>query len=382
MNREEILAAAEESAGYVQTARRMLHQIPELMFEEHETCAYIRKSLDAMGLAWREAGTGTLVDIGPQTGAPRIALRADIDALPIGEDTGLPYASRHPGRMHACGHDAHTAMLLTAARILAMHRSELPGPVRLIFQPAEEGGGGALRMMEAGALQDVSRIYCLHMGPGLDAGKFKGKGGVVNASSNAITIRVSGKSTHGANPESGVDALVIASHVVLALQALISRETGAMDSAVLTIGTIQGGTARNILCGEVTMEATLRTLNEQTRQRLLSRICEVCEGIACAYRGSARVEWNQGYCVGNNDEAAAQDAFATVRALFGPDAMVKQYNPSMGSEDFSFYSREIPGVKMALGTGFKEGLHTPHFRLDESTLPCGVAYFLALAFRL
>ncbi len=382
MNREEIRSVANENSGYAQTVRRELHQIPELMYEEHETCAYIRKELDAMGLTYRKAGTGTIVDIGPETGVPRIALRADIDALPIEEATGLPYASRHPGRMHACGHDAHTAMLLTAARILSMRREELPGPVRLIFQPAEEGGGGALKMIEAGALKDVSRIYCLHMGPGMDAGKFKGKGGVVNASSNAITIHVSGKSTHGANPESGVDAVVIASHTVLALQALISRETSAMDSAVLTIGIIHGGTARNILCGEVTMEATLRTLNEQTRQRLLSRIHEVCQGIALTYRGSAQVECNQGYCVGNNDEAAAQDACATVRSLFGQDAMVKQYNPSMGSEDFSFYSREIPGVKLALGTGCREGLHTPFFRLDESTLPYGVAYFLALAFRL
>lgn len=362
--------------------RRELHMHPECAFKEYETARLIREALSDIGLPYREVGSGTVADIpaAPGKKASLIALRADIDALPIEEKTDLPFSSVNPGMMHACGHDAHTAMLLGAARLLWLNRDMLPGPVRLIFQPAEENGGGAKSMIEAGVLKDVQAIYCLHVRSNLAAGHFLTKDGFIHASSDGYEININGKSCHGAAPQNGVDAIVIAAHTVLALQELISREIGAWDKAVLTIGKITGGTARNIVCGEVLLQGTLRTLDEALRTKLKTRIGEVSRGVSAMLRGEASVAFTQGYCSCYNDEKQTAHAVKLAQALFGMDAMERLPEASMGSEDFGFYQQRVPGVKLYIGTGCKDDIHTPYFTLDESTLPYGTALLCALSF--
>lgn len=377
----DILSWASQTEQEVIAFRRALHMCPETAFEEHETAAFIRRTLADMGLPWREAGTGTIVDIPAQGSAPLIALRADMDGLPMEEATGLPYASCHAGRMHACGHDCHTAMLLGAAGILWRRRQLLPGPVRLIFQPAEESGGGASRMIQAGCLEGVSAIYCLHMQGGRAAGCFATRPDYIHAASDGFVIRVRGKSSHGASPNSGVDAIVIAAHIILALQEIVSREVSAFSSVVLTIGRITGGTARNIVCGEVQLDGTLRTLGEDVRSAVRQRIVEISGQTAGMLRGSAEVDFVQGYCACRNDAALTERTVQLARELFGPDAVTILDHCSMGGEDFGFYQQQTPGVKLYLGTGRSESVHTSTFQVDESTLRSGTALLCALAFR-
>ena len=269
---------------------RRLHMHPELGFQEKETAEIIRAELTKLGLPSTAAQTGTIVDLPIEGNMENaVLLRADIDALPIQEATGLPYASQNDGVMHACGHDSHATMLLGAAQLLQNHRDQLSRPVRLVFQPAEETLGGAAFMVEKGVLQDVTEAYCMHVRSDPRVGLFYTMNGCINASCDNFDVIVKGKGCHGAYPEGGVDAAVIAAHILLALQDLLSRETWAGDNAVLTIGRMQGGTARNILCGEMTLEGTLRTMKQSVRERLCRRIEEVASGIAAAMRGEAQV---------------------------------------------------------------------------------------------
>ena len=358
--------------------RHRLHACPERGFEEWKTAEIIRQTLGALGLRYRTYGTGTVVDVAGNGDAPLIALRADIDALPIQEQTGLPFASQNPGMMHACGHDTHTAMLLGAAKLIAAHADRLPGPVRLIFQPAEEGGGGAQKLVEQGVIDGVSAIYCLHVVARQPVGTFKTRSGLIHASSDGFQITVDGHSCHGASPHGGVDAIVLASHIVLALQELIAREKPATSPAVLTIGKIAGGTARNILCGQAVMDGTLRAQDEQVRAMLKQRIEQIAQGQASTLRGSARVDFLQGYCLCHNDEALTPKAAALAEELFGEGCVRQMPAASMGSEDFGAYQQVIPGVKLYIGTGRDEDIHTPFFQVDERMLPYGTAFLTAL----
>ena len=376
---EEILSGAKALQDEMVRIRRLLHQHPELAFQEQQTARIIRSALDGWGVPYRAAGTGTLVDIG-QGPAEGLALRADIDALPIQEQTGLPYSSLNPGRMHACGHDCHAAMLLGTARLLWACRDTLPGPIRLIFQPAEEGGGGALSMIEAGALEGMGSIYCLHMQARRPIATFATRKGYIHAASDGYEITIHGKSCHGASPQGGVDALHIAAHTILALEGILAREISAYDQAVMTIGKIQGGTARNILCGEVCLEGTLRTLGEELRAQIHQRMRQVIEGTATMARGSAELTFVQRYCACRNDERATALAAATAERLFGPGAVEWLARPSMGGEDFGFYQQQIPGAKLYIGTGREEDIHTPFFQVNEDGLYAGAALLAAIAF--
>ena len=366
----------------VREIRHELHMHPELAFQEFETAAIIRRYLAEWGIPFRTVETGTIADIAAEKEGKVIALRADIDALPIQEETGEAFASQNPGKMHACGHDAHTAMLLCAGKILWENRHLLPGPVRLIFQPAEEDGGGAQGMIAAGALENVEAIYCLHMGAGAAAGQIVTKPGYVQAASDAFEVTINGTGCHGAHPDLGVDAIVVSSHVILALQDLVSREINPLEPTVLTIGKIEGGTARNIICGQVILHGTLRTLNRENRGFMQKRIEEVACGVANVMRGSAQVEFLPGYCATFNHEENTRYAQNLVESIWGKDSIRMQREASMGAEDFGFYAQEVPGVKMGLGTGRKEGIHTATFGMEEEALSRGVAVFCALAGRL
>ena len=373
------LSCARENEAQIIEYRHALHRIPELAYNEFETAAFIRAELARLGIPCREVGTGTIADI-PGGSGPMLALRADIDALPISEPAGCAFGSIHPGRMHACGHDCNAAMLLGTARILWEHKDRLPGAVRLIFQPAEEGGAGARAMIDAGCLEGVRSIYCLHMGANRAVGHFATKPEYIHASSDGYTIDIHGKSAHGASPDNGIDAMVIAAHTILALQELISRETSPHDSAVLTLGKISGGEVRNIICEKVTIDGTLRTLDESVRKRLIRRICEVAADTARVFRGSAEVNFVQSYATCWNEPNEAGKIIELTKELFGSEALEILTHTGMGGEDFGFYQLKVPGIKLYLGTGCKESVHTPGFRIDESTLKYGTALLCGIAF--
>lgn len=364
----------------VRSYRHALHRIPELALEERETACYIRKVLRDAGIPFREVGTGTIADFPSQSSTrPITALRAEIDGLRIEEHTGLPFSSVHAGNMHACGHDANTAMLLAAAIIINRNKPQLHAPVRLIFQPAEEAKGGARNMIADGALEEVGSIFCIHMRSDLPVGVFATKKGTIHASSDGFDIHVKGKTAHGASPEMGVDAIVTASEIISSLQKLVSRETSAFQPAVLTIGTIQGGKARNIIADSVRMEGTLRAQDGKLRETLVTRIVEVVRHVAEASRAEGDVAFVQSYPLCVNEAKATERASALVSLLFGKDALMTLEKASMGGEDFGFYEAVTSGCKLYLGTGKQAAIHTPEFDIDEDTLHYGVALLCALA---
>ena len=357
-----------------------LHKIPEIALKEVKTSAFIRSILEENNIPYRCVDTGTIVDFDSDGSRARIALRADIDGLRITENTNLEYSSEHFGMMHACGHDCNAAMLLASAIIIKKHEEDLPGPVRLIFQPAEEASGGAEKMIEAGCLEDVASIYCLHMNAHRQVGQFATKAGIIHASSDGFIARIIGKKAHASSPEAGIDAIVATSAIIQSLQSLISREIGAFSNAVLTIGKIKGGTARNIVCGEVEFEGTLRTHNPQLRNYLKERITDMIKTLAHSYKADAYIEFVQSYCPCFNDEEATNSAISMVKDLFGNESIDILERGTMGGEDFGFYEQLVPGCKLHLGTGCSEDIHTSTFRINEETLKYGVGFFCGLSF--
>ncbi|MEO6836005.1 MAG: M20 family metallopeptidase [Candidatus Tumulicola sp.] len=365
--------------------RRAIHRRPELGFEELETAALVERELDALGIEHRRLATTGVVGI-VRGGKPgRVAgLRADMDALPITERTGLDFASEIDGKMHACGHDAHTAMLLGAARVLAGERATLEGTTVLIFQPAEEGPGGAEPMIAQGALDDpkVEAIAMLHVDVRLEPGAIGITPGPVNASADELYLTVRGKGGHGAYPHTAIDAVPAAAATVLALQNIAARETDPLKSVVVTIGTIRGGYRNNVIADAVEMSGTLRAFDPEIRDGLEARVRRIVDGVAEAYGARAELRIVRGYPPVVNSVALAESFAQYVRAH--TSIRVERMMPTMGGEDFAYFAQRIPGLQIRLGvrserSGAVHPGHSPEFRIDEAALPIGVETLAAFA---
>ncbi len=377
-----ILAAAHDLLPWMIEIRRDLHEHPELGLEEHRTSARVRERLDELGIEHRDGlgGTGVLgVVHGEQEGGV-VALRADMDALPLQDAKDVAYASKVPGKMHACGHDVHTATLLGAAKLLAAMRDHLPGSVKLLFQPAEETVGGAKLLIEAGVLENprVETIFGLHVDPNIEVGRVGLHYGQRNASSDDLEIIVHGRAAHGAYPYDGVDAIVAAAHVVTALQAIVSRNLDAREAAVVSLGTIQGGTQSNIVANRVAMLGTVRCLEQGTRQRTLQRIRETAEAVALGFGARAEVQIRPSYEPVVNDDAMLNVVRKNSEDLLGEDSVILFERANLGVEDFGFYMSEIPGAFCSIGvrneaSGVVHPVHNEHFDVDETSMAYGAA---------
>lgn len=378
--------AAQEILADIINWRRDLHKIPEIGFDLQKTSAYIRDRLDEMGIPYQQvAETGIVALIEGVEQGPTIALRADMDALPIREETGLPFASTN-GNMHACGHDAHMAILLGAVKILSGISSKLKGNIKLLFQPGEEGYGGAEEMIKAGCLDSpkVDMAFGLHVGqifPEVATGQIGICEGPILAAATAFTMKVKGKSTHGALPHLGVDPITTTSEIILALQKIVSREVDPLNPAVLTVGKIEGGEAFNIITSEVNLCGDFRTLYESDRLFITDRMKEMSKAIAEANRAEAEVEILGGYPPTVNDAEATRIIIDAAAEIIGSENIIQIKKPNMGTEDMSLYLEKVPGAFFVLGTGNPEkGITYPHhnsrFDLDEDALWVGAAVFV------
>ena len=381
--RDEIRALNDQLAA----DRRHFHQHPELGFEERETAAYVAERLRSLGVETRTgvAQTGVVGLIEGRVDGRVVLLRADMDALPLTEETGAPYASQRPGVHHACGHDGHTAILLAVAELLARHRDELAGAVKLVFQPAEEGPGGAEPMIAAGVMEQPSVDACfgLHLANDLPVGSIMVRGGPVQASADDFEIVVEGIGGHGASPHQTVDAVAIGAAIVGELQRIVSREVDPLDAAVVSVGSFHAGTRHNIIAPRATLVGTMRALKPETRAYLHQRVEQVARGVAEAARATAQVKINVGYPVTINDAAMARFAYAVAETVVGSEH-VTDGRPIMGAEDMSFFLNAAPGCYAYVGSrnearGLRHPHHSPLFDFDEAALPIGVELLTRLA---
>jgi amidohydrolase len=385
--RDRVLGVDAATGQHLQTHRRELHAVPELGFKENETAEYLRERLDPLSfdrLQTGVAGTGIVADIKGGRPGRAVMVRADMDGLPITEAGDLPFRSTRRGVMHACGHDVHMAVALEVARALAAHRKQLPGMVRFVFQPAEEIAGGAKPMIEAGVLGGIDRVVGLHVWAGLPTGQVSVRSGAMMASADGFTLIVRGKGGHGAMPDLTVDAVVIASQIVTALQTLVSRETSPRAPVVVTLGSIHGGSAYNIVAGEVVIQGTLRTFDARLRQHLLERMAELAGGVATAMRGSCEFRLESAAPPVVNNEAIAGLVAEAAADVLGPDAVVP-FEPLMVGEDVAYFLDARPGCFFLLGGAPDSGPvlhHTAEFRVDERCLLIGYRVMTAAVLRL
>ena len=372
----------ESFAERIVALRRDIHREPELGFDTRRTAEKVLSALEGLPLDVQTgvAENGIVATLRGGGDGPTVGLRAEMDALPIHEETGLPFASEIDGRMHACGHDGHTSMLVGAAHTLSGKRDRLSGTVKFFFQPAEEGGGGGKVMVEEGVADDVSSIFALHLWPGLAFGTAGTKPGPIMAAADAFEITVRGSGGHGAMPHLTADAIAMSAQIVTTLQTVVSREADPVEPAVLTVGQIGAGSAFNIIPGTAWLGGTVRTLNEDLRRRMPERIEQIARGVAQGMRGDAELDYDFSYPVTMNDEGAAHLALGVIGDLFGEENTLELPNPSMGGEDFAFFLEKVPGAFIWLGVGEDApGLHTPAFAFDEEILPQGSALLTALA---
>ena len=391
--KDKVLSLAEELKDEVIEWRRYIHMYPELSGREFNTAEFVAERLREFGVdevIENFAGSTAVVGLirGKKEG-PTVALRADMDALPTEEKTGKPYASKIKGVMHSCGHDAHTAMLLGAAKLLCQMRDRIHGSVKLIFQPCEERHDckGAKWLVENGILENpkVSAIFALHVFPELPSGVVGTKPGPFLASSDVFRVKIKGKSTHPSRPHQGIDPVVISAQAVNTLHHIVSRYVDPLEPAVLTIGKIEGGFAENVIPDEVRFEGTIRTLNHEVRKRIPKLMEKALWGITTAYGGAYEFEFEEGTPPLINDEKTTLFAIGKMRELLGEDRVVLLERPTMGGEDFSVYLQHVPGTFIRLGIrneekGIVYPLHNSRFDVDEDALPVGVAVesYLAL----
>ena len=384
----------EKASGIYEEAvriRRIIHQNPELGFEEHKTAEMIADYLKGLGMEVTTgvARTGVVGLLHGDKEGPVLALRADIDALPILEKTDVTFKSKNPGVMHACGHDMHTAMLLSAANILSQNKQHISGTIKFIFQPAEEMMGGGGMMVDEGVLSNppVDHAFAFHVWPELATGTYGFRNGAIMASMDSFDVVLKGKQGHGAAPHQGVDAIVGAAHVVTALQTIVSRETDPVDSVVLTIGTIEAGDGYNIIPEKASFRGTVRTLHANTRKDVAASIKRIIEGVASALKLEAEINFNfsVGYPVTVNHSTFNEHAAAIATDLFGEESVQWLSKPSMASEDFAFYLEKVPGTFVFLGVAEDPEnpmkLHSDVFLPDEKAMIQGISLIVGLALR-
>ncbi|HBS29798.1 MAG TPA: amidohydrolase [Phycisphaerales bacterium] len=381
--------------AHVRALRHDLHRHPELMFQEKRTSECVRRELEELGIehvSGLAGGTGVLGVI-PATSdpgsAPTIALRADMDALPIHEATGAPYASQTPGVMHACGHDGHTAILIGAARVLS-RLSERPNNVMLVFQPAEEGGFGGEKMCAEGALsgkvcgRPVDEIYGLHGWPMNELGTVSTRVGPLLAATDEFVLTVTGKGGHAAAPHHAVDPVLASAHIITALQSIVARRVNPMDSVVVTVAAIHAGEANNVIPDSVEMRGTIRALRHETRSLAEREFRRIVTGVASSFGCEAEIQWLAGYPVTVNHEAPVERFRAIARRAIGEARVIDEPFPTMGGEDFAYYGQHVPACFFLLGLKPKGAssyplVHTPRFDFNDDALPLGVELMARLA---
>ena len=363
--------------------RRALHREPELMHHEHDTAAAVRAELDRLGIAWRAcAGTGTVARLGSGSGR-HLAFRADLDALALTELTGVPWASRRPGLMHACGHDGHTASLLAAAAWLKLRERDLPGPVTLLFQPAEEGGHGAQAMCADGALDGVDAVYGYHNWPAIPFGRAACPPGPVMGANAEWTVTITGRGGHASAPHLAIDPIVAGAHFVTLAQQIVARQIAPQDAAVVTITCFHSGTADNIIPEIAELIGTVRAATTATRDDLARRV-EACLHAACAASGArGKFVYRPCYPATVNDPAASCLASAALERVLGPGAVDDRGMPLMAAEDFGYFLTQRPGAFILLGAGRPgepvEGCHSPRFDFNDDLIAVVVRLWADLA---
>jgi amidohydrolase len=366
--------------------RRHLHANPELSFEEHDTAAFVEETLRSFGdlEIERPAGTSVVATLKGARPGKLVVLRADMDALPILEENDLPYVSTRPGVMHACGHDGHTAMLLAAAQFLVERRDELAGEVRFVFQHAEElPPGGARDLVAAGVVEGASLVAGVHLLSGLETGKVSSRSGPVMAAADLFTIEVIGAGGHGANPHETIDPVAVAAQVITNLQQVVARETDPFDSVVVSVTTLEAGSARNVIPGSVTLGGTVRTLSVARRAEVREAMERVIGGVTSAHRATYRFDFEIGYDPVVNDSEASRVVRDAITSELGESALV-EFPPVMGGEDFSAYCSVAPSAFFWVGSA-NETLettfphHHPRFDIDEAALRDGIAVFARIA---
>ncbi|NQX70253.1 amidohydrolase [Paenibacillus alba] len=366
--------------------RRCLHEEPELSLDEGETARKVADQLRLLGLSPRMGigGHGIIADLIYSEDGPTIALRADMDALPIQEETGLSFSSKRPGRMHACGHDGHTAMLVGAAKLLTQWQVPLKGRIRLLFQAAEEINAGAKALIAGGALDGVDEIYGLHNLPTLANGMAATRQGALMGSVDRIEIELTGKGGHGAIPDQSIDPIVAASAIVMGLQTAVSREISPFEPAVVTIGSLQAGEANNVIPHRAVLTGTVRTFAKSTQLGMEMRLSRIIRSIAEAYRCEVEIRYVEQTPVLTNHDQCLRHVESVIDQMLLPEQRV-QAEPTMAGEDFSLYLEKIPGCFFWLGSGPKEnadqafGLHHPKYTLHEECLPIGAALLAGIA---
>jgi hippurate hydrolase len=390
-----LLHALQARAGEFISLRRDIHRHPELAFEEHRTAALVADKLEAWGYAVERGigGTGVVGTLVRGDSKKRLGIRADMDALPIDEASGAEWSSVHSGVMHACGHDGHTAMLLAAARHLS-EQGRFDGTLHLIFQPAEEGGGGALRMMDDGLFErfPCDAVFAMHNMPGIEQGRLVLRDGAAMASSDYATITLHGIGGHGAMPQRAADPIVAAASIVMALQTIVSRNIDPLHAAVITVGALHAGKANNVIPASATLELSVRALDREVRATLEQRIKALVTAQAESFGVTARIDWKPGYAVLVNTPAETDFAREVATELVGADNVTLQGPPLTGSEDFAFMLERVPGSYVLIGNGNGNGngngigeggcmVHNPGYDFNDRNIAVGSAYWVLLAQR-
>jgi len=370
----------------IQAWRRDIHQHPELLYEVHRTAALVADRLREFGCDEVVTGLGRTGVVGVIKGnrpagkgeVKVIGLRADMDALPIEEATNLPYASRNPGLMHACGHDGHTAMLLGAARYLAETRN-FAGDAVVIFQPAEEGGAGAVAMLNDGLMDrfGIEQVYGMHNGPGIPVGSFAIRPGAIMAGGDAVVIKIVGRGGHAARPHKSIDSVLVGAQLINALQSIVSRSVDPLESAVISICQFDAGNARNVIPHTAELKGTVRTLNGEVRKLVEKRVREVVAGIAQITGAKIELTYDRGYPVTVNHAAQTDVAVRAARDIAG-EANVEEMAPLMAGEDFAFMLEQRPGALIFCGNGDSAGLHHPEYNFNDEALVFGTSYWIKL----